>query len=101
MSEFLNSKFYKAFFVNLEMDIEIVSSDKNEVEVKLNNVTVAEVLRAYLNEQGIQFAAWRREHPEKPILLRIQSSGKTVKKAVSEAVAAVKKDGDKIISVLK
>jgi DNA-directed RNA polymerase subunit L len=83
------------------MEIEIIKQEKNEVEVKLDNITVAEVLRVYLNEQGIQFAAWRREHPDKPIVFRIQSSGKTVKKAVSDAVAAAKKDGNEIVSGLK
>jgi len=67
----------------------------------MNNLTIAEILRVYLNEQGIEFAAWRREHPTKPLLFRIQSSGKTVKKAVSEAVSAIKKDLEDIEKGLK
>ncbi|MEK6846626.1 MAG: RpoL/Rpb11 RNA polymerase subunit family protein [Nanoarchaeota archaeon] len=74
------------------MEVEIVSQSANELELKIDNLTVAEILRVYLNEQGIKFAAWRREHPTKPIVFRIESSGKTVKKAVSEAVAAISKD---------
>jgi DNA-directed RNA polymerase subunit L len=83
------------------MNIEIIKQEKNEVELKIDNLTVAEVLREYLNRQGIEFAAWRREHPSKPVLFKIQSSGKTVKKAVSEAVEEIKKDCDKISSALK
>ncbi|MBU0760545.1 MAG: hypothetical protein KJ600_02190 [Nanoarchaeota archaeon] len=83
------------------MEIEIVKQDKNELEVKMDNVTVAEVLRNYLNEQGVDFAAWRREHPAKPILMRIQTSGKTVKKEVSDAVVVIKKDLDSVLKGVK
>ncbi len=74
------------------MEVEVVSQGANEIELKIDNLTVAEILRVYLNEQGIKFAAWRREHPTKPIVFRIESSGKTVKKAISEAVNAISKD---------
>ena len=83
------------------MKIEILSHDKNNLEIKLNNPTVAEILRVYLNAQGIEFAAWRREHPTKPIIFKIQSEGKTVKKALSEAGEAIKKDLEKITAVVK
>jgi DNA-directed RNA polymerase subunit L len=83
------------------MNIEILSHDKNRVELRIDNLTVAEIIRDYLNRQGIEFAAWRREHPSKPILFKIESSGKTAKKAVSEAVEEIKKDCDKVLSALK
>ena len=83
------------------MEVEVVKSDKDGVEIAVDNLTVAEVLRMYLNDQGIEFAAWRREHPSKPAVFRIKSSGKTVKKAIGDAVAAIKKDGDKILKGLK
>jgi DNA-directed RNA polymerase subunit L len=74
------------------MEVEIVKEEKNEIELKVDDVTVAEILRVYLNEQGIDFAAWRREHPTKPAIFKIRSSGKTVKKVVSDAVSGIKKD---------
>ena len=83
------------------MEIEILKQDKNELEANVDNVTLAEILRVYLNKQGIDFAAWRREHPSKPALMKIQSSGKTVKKEVSDAVTAIKKDLNKIVSSVK
>jgi len=83
------------------MNVEVINSGKNDVELRVDNLTVAEILRVYLNEPGIEFAAWRREHPSKPVVFKIESSGKSVKKAVSEAVEAIKKDCDKIVSVLK
>jgi len=83
------------------MNIEVIKQEKNEVEIKMDNLTVAEILRVYLNEQGVDFAAWRREHPFKPSVMRIESKDKGVKKAVSEAVDAIKKDLDKIVGGIK
>ena len=83
------------------MNIEVVKQEKNSVELKIDNLTVAEVLRAYLNRNGVEFAAWRKEHPSKPLLFKIESSGKGVKKEVSEAVDMIKKDCNKIVSLLK
>jgi DNA-directed RNA polymerase subunit L len=79
----------------------VLKEEKNEVEVSLDNVTVAEILRVYLNNQGVEFAAWKREHPTKPVVIKVQSSGKTVKKEISDAVVAIKKDLNKISSSLK
>ena len=79
----------------------MIKDGKNEVEFKVDNLTIAEVLRVYLNEQDVDLAAWRREHPSKPVLMKIKTSGKTVKKAISDAVSAVKKDADALVSGLK
>ena len=83
------------------MNIEILKQEKNSVELTIDNLTVAEILRVYLNKEGIEFAAWRREHPSKPLIFKIESSGKTVKKAVSEAIEAIEKDCNKIVGALK
>lgn len=83
------------------MNVEIVKSEKNEVELNMDNSTIAEVMRVYLNEVGAEFAAWRKEHYSKPIVMLIKSEGKTVKKLVSEAVAAVEKDIEGMKSVVK
>ncbi|MBM3233315.1 hypothetical protein FJZ18_04075 [Candidatus Pacearchaeota archaeon] len=81
------------------MNIEIVSSEKNEVELKIDNLTVAEILRAYLNEQDVEFAAWRREHPSKPLIFKIKSPN--VKKSVSGAISALKKDCNQLLDAVK
>ncbi|NCN99434.1 hypothetical protein COU62_04815 [Candidatus Pacearchaeota archaeon CG10_big_fil_rev_8_21_14_0_10_35_219] len=81
------------------MNIEIINQEKDLIELKMDNITVAEVLRVYLNNSGIKFAAWRREHPVKPIVFRIEDSN--VKKAVSDAVSAIRKDADKIVKAVK
>ena len=82
------------------MEVQIISQSANECELRVDNLTVAEVLRVYLNEQGIKFAAWRRDHLTKPVIFRIESSGKTVKKAISEAVNAISKDLDNLVKGL-
>jgi DNA-directed RNA polymerase subunit L len=81
------------------MEMKILKQEKDNVELKMNNVTVAEILRVYLNAQGIDFAAWRKEHPDRPIIMKIQ--GKDVKKEVSNAVKAIKKDLDEIVKGVK
>ncbi len=81
------------------MNVEIISSEKGEMELKIDSLTVAEIIRTYLYESGADFAAWRREHPSKPLIFRIKSSN--VKKSVSDAVAAIKKDCDKLLDVVK
>ena len=83
------------------MNIEVLKNEKNDVEIKIDNITLAEVLRTYLYNEGIDFAAWRRGHPSQPAIMKIQSSNKTVKKAIADAVAALKKDCDKLVSAVK
>lgn len=84
------------------MEIEILESSKNEIKLELENITIAEILRVYLNKDfGVSFAAWKREHPtEKPVLL-VKTKGKTAKKTIQDAVAEIEKDLDKIESNFK
>ncbi len=84
------------------MNIEIVKNEKNELEVKLDNLTVAEILREYLNKDSdVELAAWKREHYERPLLFKIKTKGKKAKKALDDAVEAVKKDADEIVKEVK
>ncbi len=79
------------------MEINILTSTKNELEAEIDSLTLVEILRVYLNKDSdVNFAAWRREHPtQKPILL-VKTKGKTAKKAVNDAVFAITKDLDKL-----
>jgi len=46
------------------MELEILKSSKDEIEVRLPNITLVEILRVYLNkDDSVSFAAWKREHP--------------------------------------
>ena len=79
------------------MEIKIINSSKDELEAEIDNLTIVEILRVYLNkDSGVTFAAWRREHPTKNPVLKIQTKGKTAEKALKDAVNAITKDLDKI-----
>ena len=79
------------------MEVNIISSSKDELVVKLENVTIAEVLRVYLNkDSGVTFAAWRRDHPTQGPVLKVKTKGKTAKKAIDDAVSLAVKELDKI-----
>lgn len=79
------------------MEIEALKSDKNELEFKLDNLTLAELLRVYLNkDSSVDFAAWKREHPSEKPIFKVVTKNKSAKKAVSDAVSAAVKDLDKV-----
>ncbi len=79
------------------MEIKILKSSKDEVEMQVENLTIAELLRTYLNKDpSVTFAAWKREHPSEKPIIKITVKGKTIKKAVNGAVASAVKDLEKI-----
>lgn len=79
------------------MELEILKSSKDEIEVRLPNMTLVEILRVYLNKDpSVSFSAWKREHPSEKPILKVTTKGKTAKKAISDAVDAIVKDLDKI-----
>jgi len=84
------------------MDINILKNEKNELEAEIGNLTIAEIIRVYLNkDSAVTFAAWRREHPTKKPVLKVQTKGKTAKKAVDDAINSITKDLDKFESDFK
>lgn len=79
------------------MEIEILNSSKNEIEVRLANMTLVEILRVYLNKDpAVSFSAWKREHPSEKPILKVTTKGKTPKKAISDAVDSIVKELEKI-----
>ena len=77
------------------MELEILKQDKESIEVQLDNLTLVEILRVYLNKDfDVKFAAWKREHPTKKPILSVK--GKNPKKAIKDAVSAIIKDLDRI-----
>ena len=84
------------------MEVNVLKSSKEEMEVELENLTIAEILRVYLNQDSdVSFVAWKREHPTKKPLLRVVTKGKTAKKAINDAIQGIEKDLDKIESDFK
>ena len=84
------------------MELEIIKSGKDEVEVRIGNMTLIEILRVYLNKDpSVSFAAWKREHPSEKPILRVVTSGKTAKKAINDAITSITKELDKIETEFK
>jgi len=79
------------------MEFKVLKSSKDEMEVQIENLTLAEILRVYLNkDSSVTFAAWKREHPTEKPILSVKTKSKAPKKAIGDAVAAAVKDLDKV-----
>lgn len=84
------------------MEIKILKSSKDEIEVEIENLTIAEILRVYLNkDSAVSFTAWKRKHPTEKPILKVTTKGKTAKKAINDAVATITKDLDKTLNDFK
>jgi DNA-directed RNA polymerase subunit L len=84
------------------MQITILKDEKNDLELNLDNLTIAELLRAYLaNKENVEMAAWKREHPSKAPILKIKTKGKPAKRILEEAIEEIEKELDKIESEFK
>ena len=84
------------------MELNFLKSSKNEAEFEIDNLTLAEILKVYLNkDSSVSMAAWRREHPTKLPTMIIKTNGKTAKKAIIDAVTSVTKDLDKLSADFK
>lgn len=84
------------------MELNVLRLEKDEIEFDLDSLTIAELLRVYLNkDEGVSFAAWKREHPTKNPVMLVKTKGKTAKKAVNDAIAHITKDLDKTLDEFK
>jgi len=84
------------------MEIKILRDEKDNLVVEMNNQTVAELFRFYLNkDDSVLMAAWKREHPEKPVVFEVKTKGKTARKAIEDAIKAIEKDTDKVLDEFK
>lgn len=84
------------------MEVNILKDEKDNMIVEMDNQTVAELLRVYLNEDdSVQLAVWKREHPEKPVMLEIKTKGKSARKALEDAIKEVEKSTEKVLDEFK
>ena len=81
------------------MEVKILKDEKNVLDVELDSLTIAEVLRAYLNKQNVKLAAWRREHPTKNPVLHIEADNP--KKVLKTAITQLEKEIDKAVDEFK
>jgi DNA-directed RNA polymerase subunit L len=79
------------------MEISILKSSKDEIEFQVDNLTLVEILRVYLNkDSAVTFAAWRREHITKSPIILVKTKGKSAKKALNDAISEITKDLEKV-----
>jgi len=62
-------------------------------------LTIAEVLRVYLNKGDAKLAAWKRDHPTKNPVLHIE--GNNPKKLLKIAISNIEKETDKALDEFK
>jgi len=75
------------------MKINITKDEKNDLEAEIDNKTVAELIRVYLNKDtNVKLGAWKNVHYSKPLILKVKTEGKTAKKALQDAITAIQKD---------
>tara|TARA_Y100000310_G_C20555210_1_gene750145 strand:+ start:61 stop:324 length:264 start_codon:yes stop_codon:yes gene_type:complete len=75
------------------MEIKILKDDKNDLEVQINNQTIAELVRIYLNQDSsVKLGVWKKEHYSKPLILKVETEGKLAKKALQDAISKAQKD---------
>ena len=75
------------------MELKVLRNEKDELELETDSVTIAEILRVYLNkDSSVTFAAWKREHPTKNPVMLVKTKGKAAKKAVEDSVKEIEKD---------
>jgi len=79
------------------MITKILKNEKDHLEIELDNLTIAELLRnALWEDDSIVIASWKRDHPTKNPVLIIKTNGKSAKKALTDCIARVQKMNDKI-----
>ncbi len=79
------------------MEIKIINDSKDELEVEIDNITLVELLKVYLNQDSnVDIAVWKQEHHTKNPILLVKTKGKTPRKAIADAITKVIKQLDKV-----
>ena len=81
------------------MQVKIIKDEKNTLDIELQSLTIAEILRVYLNKEGAKLAAWKRDHPTKNPILHIEADNP--KKLLKKAIATLEKEIDKTVDEFK
>ncbi|MDP2947854.1 MAG: hypothetical protein Q8N88_07090 [Nanoarchaeota archaeon] len=81
------------------MEVKILKDEKGELDIELNSLTVAEVLRVYLNKKKVSVATWKREHPSKNPVLHIEADN--AKKVLKDAISQIEKELNSAINGFK
>ena len=84
------------------MEIKIIKKEKNELEIEIDSLTIAELLRNELwNDKATELAAWKREHPTKRPHLVLKTKGKDAKKVLIDTTERIIKINSDILKEFK
>lgn len=75
------------------MEIKILKDEKDCLDIEISSLTIAEVLRVYLNKNGAKLAAWKKDHQDSAPVLHIEADNP--KKLVKDAIKQLEKEIDK------
>ncbi len=81
------------------MEIKVLKDEKNVLDVEISSLTIAEVLRVYLNKQGAKLAAWKKEHQTSNPVLHIEADNP--RKMLKDAIKALEKEIDNAVDEFK
>ncbi len=81
------------------MEVKIIKEEEDVLDVELSSLTVAEVLRVYLNKEGAKLAAWKRDNQSSNPVLHIE--GNNPKKLLKSAIASLEKEIDGAVEEFK
>jgi len=84
------------------MELKVLKEEKDNIIIEMNNQTIAELLRVYLNkDDAVETTGWKRAHPENPVVFEIRTKGKSAKKALEDAASKVEKELGKVLDDFK
>jgi DNA-directed RNA polymerase subunit L len=84
------------------MELKILKEDKESIEIEVDNLTLAELLRVELwKDEATEFAAWKRDHPSKPCVLALRTKGKAPKKVIQGTIEKIIKENEKLLEQFK
>jgi DNA-directed RNA polymerase subunit L len=81
------------------MEVKILNEEKNVLDIEISSLTIAEVLRVYLNQEGAKLAAWKRDHPTKNPVLHIEADHP--KTLLKKAITTLEKEIDQTVDEFK
>lgn len=81
------------------MEVKIIKDEKEHLEIEIESLTIAELMRVYLSENGADYAVWKRDHPSKNPILVIKT--KEPKKILKKTIEVVEKEIDNFLKEFK
>ena len=82
--------------------IKVIKKGKDELQIEIDNLTIAELLRTYLwKDPATTLAAWQRGHPSKNPVLMLKTKGKSPKKVLLDTIKKIQNINVKLISEFK